>query len=309
MPGVDQNKPIPRWQAGDWLFRLAVPLCIAAGAVLKLLTSRPEHLPGFNLVPELSPGMERLAGVLLPLVVLVELTLAALIAFHRGFGRRLAIGLLALFCLVLSAQIAGNAASCGCFGAFHTDPTMMLITDAVGIGLILLLPAAPQRHTLRNARWGAIAGTTLSAAFFVAVITGFSIPERQGWRIPIEKMHPEQWVGQPLAETTVGRFVEGGLPTYPEREQTWVLWIRTCPFCHELFRTTYGQPTTERVIALEVPLGARGVSSTPHEIECPSCVRLSLRAGRFYILPETPVVLRVVDGVVRRVEIKGEAVK
>lgn len=298
------NKPVPRWQAGDWLFRLLIPIYIAGGALLKLFTANPMQLPLFNTIIEPTGEQERLASWMLPTIVCIELICAAVIAFHRGLARWLAAGVLAVFAAVLILQLRSKATSCGCFGAIETDPTMMLISSCVGIGLIFLLPCRKIALGLCNGRWMWIILSAVVAIMLTLVVSTLNLPEKLGTRLTIVRFRPAEWRGMRWNETTIAGAVDGPL-NWPEREKTVMLWMRRCPHCHELFRTRFGTPDAERVVAIEIPASARGYPAAKPETECMSCDFRTLKVGRFYILPETPVVLRVVDGVVVSVNINA----
>lgn len=300
------NKPVPRWQAGDWFFRLIIPLYIAAGATMKLLTGRPLQLPLVSLQRDPSAELERWAGVALPLVAGTELAVALTILLGGRWARWLALAVMLLFAAVLVPHVRASALSCGCFGTVQTSPTLMLITAASGALLIVLLPCSGTPVSPRSSRW--IIPSVVAAALLTATVHLVQIPERAGWRVPMLRLRPEAWQGLRVEELPFYRFIEsdGGqqaLPPYPEVDQTWVLWLRSCPHCHEYFREHWGAPVSQRIVAVEVPSSAAGVPDAHHAVDCPSCVRLRLKKGTFYFIPTSPVVLTVTDGRVISVEV------
>lgn len=301
-----EYKPVPRWQAGDWFVRLGVPCYIAAGAVMKLFTGRPLELPLVSLQVDPSPELERWAGAALPVLAAVELILAGAIMLGGRWARWLALAVMVAFAAVLIPHVREAAASCGCFGTVRANPTLMLITAIGSALLILLLPTTGTPFAQRTPRW---IGVWVTAAVLLTVgVHAGHLPERIGWRVPTVRMRPDGWVGARLSELPFYPFLEpeaggGAAPPFSEGEQIWVLWLRTCPHCHEYFRERWGVTTQQRIVAVEIPPSASGVSGEPHTIECPSCVRLHLKKGTFYFLPRTPVVLKVNDGLVTAVDV------
>ncbi len=300
------NKPVPRWQAGDWLFRFGVPLYIAAGAVMKLLTGRPLQLPLVSLQRDPPVEVERWAAIALPVLAAVELAVAAAILLGGRWARWLALAVMLLFAAVLIPHVRAAAASCGCFGAVRASPVLMLITAAGLAMLIVLLPSSGNPVTPRSTRW--IVPAALAAALLTAVVQFGQLPERAGLRVPMLRMRPESWQGLRIDQLPFYTFIEADgpqqpLPPFKEADQTWVLWLRSCPHCHEYFRERWSASTGSRIVAVEVPPSSAGISSTPHAIDCPSCVRLHLKKGTYYFIPSTPVVLNVTDGRVTSVEV------
>lgn len=297
-----------RWLAGDWLFRVGVPVYIAFGAVMKLASGRPLQLPIVGLIRDPSAEVERWAGLALPVIGAAELALAGVIFFGGHWARWLALAVMLVFAGVLVPHVRAEAESCGCFGAVSANPTLMLITALCAGALIVLLPCsgAPPIEAQRGRRLAV--GWCAGAAVLAAVVTVGQVPERLGWRVPMLRLRPDTWAGMKLTELPFYPHLErdSGItvgPGFTESEQTWVLWLRTCPHCHEYFREHWREPTTRRVVAVEIPLSAGGVSAVPHSIDCPSCVRMHLRSGTFYFLPSTPVVLSVRDGIVTGVDV------
>jgi hypothetical protein len=182
----------------------------------------------------------------------------------------------------------------------------MLITAIGSALLILLLPTTGTPLAQGTPRWVAV--WAAAALLLTTGVHAGQLPERVGWRVPMVRMRPDTWLGLRLAELPFFPYLEhdagaAKAPPPSEGEQTWVLWLRSCPHCHEYFRERWGVPTQQRIVAVEVPPSADGVSVEPHTIECPSCVRMHLKKGTFYFLPRTPVVLTVKDGVVTVVDV------
>lgn len=298
MPDRQGNPfPVAGWKAGDWLLRLGVPGYIASGAIAKLITGRPLELPLISLVREPSAELERLAAVALPLLAAVELAVAWAILFGGRWSRWLGLAVLTAFAAVLIPHVSAGAESCGCFGAAAANPSLMLTTAISGAALLLLLPAAGTPLVTRPWLW--TAGGALAAAVLVTSVTLGQLPERLGWRVPMVRLRPDAWVGLRIEQTPFYPLLEaedGGATSFSEPEQTWVLWLRTCPHCHEYFHERWSSPTPRRIVAVEIPLSPRGISPEQHSIECPSCVRLHLRAGTFYAPAPTPIVVTVVNG-------------
>ncbi|MFT3686581.1 MAG: hypothetical protein QM783_16970 [Phycisphaerales bacterium] len=286
-----------RWLAGDWFVRVGVAGYIAAGALAKLTTGQPLQLPLISLQTDPSAETERLAAAVFPVICAVELVVAGAILLGGRWSRWLAFAVLVAFAGVLIPHIKAESESCGCFGAAQTSPAFMLTTAIAGAALTLLLPFSGRPVTARPARWTAAWG--LAAVVLVAGVWFSHLPEHAGWRTETVRLRPADWVGKSLADTPFYSLLEspsGVAVTYPEPEQTWVLWLRTCPHCHEYFHERWSEPTDKRIVAVEIPLSAKGIGSEPYAIECPSCVRLHLKAGRLYAPAPTPIIVKVRDG-------------
>lgn len=284
-------------QPGDWLVRLAVPLYIAFGAVAKLTTGQPLQLPLISLRPDPSAAAERAAAAALPLLCAAELLVAGVIAFGPRWSRWLAITVLSVFAAVLVLHVRAQAESCGCFGAVAASPALMLTIAVSGVLLIALLPFSGRPIVRRPGRW--LVRWTAASLAAVVVVSLAQLPERAGWRVPVVRLRPAEWVGLPLQDAPFYPLLEGlstPAPPFAEAEQTWVLWLRTCPHCHEYFHERWSTPTDRRIVAVEIPLSARGIGDEPHPIDCPSCVRLHLRAGRLYAPSATPIIVIVRNG-------------
>lgn len=301
---IDHDKPVPRYQAGDWLFRLLVPAYIAFGAVMKLTTGRPIELPIIRLQANPGAQIERLAETIFPIVCALELVLAAFIVLGPRWSRWVALCVMIVFAGVLYPHLAANAASCGCFGVVQTSPKLLFITACSLAALILLLPATGEPLVRHHWKWTLVAA--LAASVVVSVVHVGRVPERLGWRAPVSRLVPANWVGMRVSDLPFFSSLEpqpGESRTwpFPEQEQTWVLWQRTCPHCHAYFAENWSEQTQARVVAVERPLSSRGFPADPAVLECPSCVRLRLKPGTFYWLDSTPIVITVRAGVVESV--------
>lgn len=279
--------------------------------MMKLVTGRPLQLPLISLQRDPSEQLERFAGVALPVLSGIELVIAITIFFAGRWSRWLALLVMLAFAAVLVPHIRADSVSCGCFGSVQSSPKLMLITSLCAAALIVLLPCAgtpPMRSGPRLTAIGSVASIVI-----VAVCTLTGLPEQAGWRVPTMRLRPETWVGRPLADLPFYQRLEAdsgtNAPTvFGEERQTWVLWLRTCPHCHEYFRDRWNAPTDQRIVAVEIPPSSRGVSTEQHSLDCPSCIRLHLKAGVFYFLPSTPVVLTVEKGVVKAADVNPSAV-
>jgi hypothetical protein len=109
--------------------------------------------------------------------------------------------------------------------------------------------------------------------------------------------------GRPFESLVLAKYVHQRPSDFPESKQVWVIYKKTCPSCHELFKENWSEPTSERVIAIEVP-NLETVPVVPDpvtgqvaagQVVCPSCVFTSLPAGREWKI-RTPLVVNIENG-------------
>ena len=212
-----------------------VALWVLAVSLLKLVSGSPSDLP--------APVRELLfpplgADLTFRLTSAIELSVALVALVQPRLGWPLLGGLLAVFLVVLVQLVAAGAKSCGCFGpGLQVPPGVMLAID--GAGLAAILVTRPWSSLpLTRPRW-------LGIALALAVAWGLpwiALPPQEpsepltatgeAWQPPSElpryaELSPAAWVGKPLRETQIARWLDVAL--YPDG--TWILYRVTCDHC------------------------------------------------------------------------------
>lgn len=302
MSSPTTSEPVPRPLAGDRLVRFGVPLWLAGGALLKFFTGRPDELPAvFSRLP-----VDQSALFLM--VIAAELVLAATIALHRGLARALAIAVLSVFLVVLTAQWASGSTTCGCLGAVVLPTWVMMLIDGALLAGVLLLPRRRGVQAVTPARMYAL--TAVSMVLIAGVFGGFHLGaarlfrDHSSWLV----LEPASWVGREFSRTQLARFMpmdaagQAYSPrSFPEDDQTWVLYRRTCPHCHTLFRERFSTISGRRIVAVDlVPPPAQN-EPAGESVECPECVRMFATAGSD-VVARVPIVIQVRAGIIRSVE-------
>lgn len=292
----------PRISAWPTVLVRTAATWILAGALFKLLVGSPNDLP--TSVREFSADAFGFSAVLTyQLAIAIELSIAAFAWLRPDRAWTMAAAQLAVFCAVLTPLALAGAKSCGCFGSkIPVPPWAMLSID--GVLLAALLASRPWRATTPpSARWIPLAicvacawaapfGSTSSgakdggAARLADVDKTAELPRFVEWR-------PDDWVGERLSGTGVGRFVavENHL-----LDANWVIYSPSCEHCAAYLRRLDGEFATDprAYVFLRLPMdqGAeRVVDVMPpgDEVELPSDVQ-------YVITP--PWNLRIDDGVV-----------
>jgi len=198
IPDAPMNTPSPRpasdpasgarssllASAAPVLYRVVVPLWLAAGAAVKLWERNPQLLPkpvtdvtdllltrGFGIPREqyLDPAMRAM--------VAVELAIALAMMFGPArFARAAGVAVLGLFCVILGVLLASGAASCGCFGASGPSPSVMLAIDGALLVALVVMPLGAQRGTVTEQarRFGSL----LAVSLIFGAVVAFAVPAR-----------------------------------------------------------------------------------------------------------------------------------
>lgn len=183
--------------------RLAIPLWLCAGAVYKLVELNPKLLPPpvFKVVQSLdglSPiSTEAWLDTAMRGIVVAEFILVSIMLTMPRLARRVSIGVLGLFCVILLMMIvpeyqrggmeAAWKGSCGCFGASGPSPVVMLAIDS-----ILLVLALTAKRSTRLAPVPTLFGmgsAGLLSAIALAVV--LLVPARAAIDLTPEKIDPQ----------------------------------------------------------------------------------------------------------------------
>lgn len=215
-----------------WIVRLAA-LWLLGVSVIKLFKGTPASLPPFFAEGWFGPDLN------FRLSIAVELTL--------GFGallapRLVALPLAALYTLfvgVLVVLLGQGAESCGCFGgALKFPPALMLAIDGPLL-LGLLASRAWKGAFERRPPWVFLALATLAgiSAPFLLIPAAAQAPspdqpatERPRYVV----LEPESWVGRPIADTILARWLD---VTALPGDARWILYRVDCDHCREALRT------------------------------------------------------------------------
>ena len=258
-------------------------LWILAGALFKLLQGTPNDLP--QIVRDFPLEL----GLTYKLAITLELCVAFVALLRPRWAWLLLCLVFLLFDAVLVTQIAGGAASCGCFGSqISIAPgTMLAIDTALLIGLVVTKPWS-------SLRTGGPNPLVITTALALGVALPWLLDRQLGpgavdadgqllegvWK----ELDVESWVGRdvwdtPLGEPPLNEHIDvRALPL----DGLWVFWRHTCDHCAahlaELARTETG----ERFVTL-VQL------REPHDTEANRVVH-EMPAGDFVLhaaLPDT----------------------
>jgi hypothetical protein len=224
-----------RWAA--LVVRLAAAW-VLLGALAKLFGGTPADLP--QPLRELAWPDVITFGV----AIAVELAVGAVAWLRPRAGWAPLALLLAAFTALAGQAVADGAPSCGCFGsAIAVAPGFVL---AVDIALLAaLLACRPWRSSGAGAKRGwliASAGAALLAPWpLLRSVAPPSAPVMHAvsaWELPAElprwiSLKPAGWVGKPIGETELGRWVDTA--RFPQ-DATWILYRLTCTHCRDHFK-------------------------------------------------------------------------
>lgn len=291
--------------------RVLVPLWLLAGALTKLAALTPSLLPSV-LVTWLG-GLGVDLGFFLRFTIAVELAAVAVIWLLPSLARPVALAMLAAFFVILVGDILTGASSCGCFGKVQVHPGVTLLVDGLLLAGILLGRRAPSlRWTHTLPAWRVVlVGLVVTALFAIAfgmprpaapgaasadgpeTTAAPSLPE-QGYYLP----DYTSWLGRSWAELELAGWVQGAPDDLDRGEQMILLYRKDCEHCHELMELYFlgdlPMPTT--VVAVPERDGFPTVGVQP--MPCTGCRQAELPSGVDWFF-QTPVLIRLADGVVR----------
>lgn len=299
------NEPVPGLRAADWLVRLVLPAYLISGAAMKFLTGSPSSLP--VLIRKLDGSGLPLNQLLLFLVVVcIELTLGFFLLLHRRWAWPLGVIVLIALTGVAAHQTFSGEATCGCFGSFFVPSWATLAIDAALLVLAMVLPRAKWPADISSARWVAIMLTTAGALALVyfAHQSGYQGKFSSRYIARAETWQGRKWdaldIFDRLPMAPDSRVFSPA--TFPEDDQVWVFYRRTCPHCDVAIRELLGETLTgkRRVVLVDLPYPkgfeeANGM--TPFPIDCPDCEKLRALDGIEYDV-RVPMIIRFNRGIV-----------
>ena len=301
-----------RWRIGDVLVRVVLPLFIASGASAKVLYGSPYELPQFILYYSRAVlGIGELHTFLI--VVATELCLALTLVLQRRWALPLARVILIGFITVLLLQWLdssrhGGPSSCGCFGAASPPIGVMLAFEGLMLALTFVLPRRKGNPEISSKRY-----FVLWILCVLAILSTFST-QRFGLvgvlrpdadMVEVELLQDAK--GRKFADLRIAGYLDKKPSDFPHAEQYWVLYRRSCSFCHELFKARFSvRDPGKTTVAVEIPLfpepPSKEASQDPlgliyQPVTCVGCERATLPGGREWRI-QTPLVIHVKDGVV-----------
>jgi len=283
--------------------RALVPLWLAAGVVLALKDASPGHLPA-ALIKWLTPtGLD--LNFVLRFGAGVELVVIGVIVFLPRLARPVAGALLAFFLPILVGDILMGASSCGCFGKVEVPPWLTLLVDvALLLGVWLLGAKSPSLRgegrlaTLRVVLCGAWALAAFAVGFG---LTTAGPAAGSAAAAPAERYYVpdyDAWIGARWESVSISRFIIGTPDDLDQGEQLVVFYRKDCDHCHELLELYFTGPLEVPATVVAVPERTGHPVEGIHPMPCTECRQAELPAGCDWFL-QTPVVVRLEDGVVR----------
>jgi hypothetical protein len=233
-------------------------------------------------------------------VIILEVVLAGCIALDRRIVRARVVGITVFCCFALTAfakAILGHT-SCACFGPIDVNPWYTLALDLTAVAsLVLFGSGLPHFTAKRVAILSAIAGLLVVVAFG-AVIRGKA--SRTG-RQESAMLKPKEWIGTQLpilGQIDIGNQLGNG---------NWIVVLvhRDCPMCRRAVVRSmqlthqFGISLSDWCVAV-VEISGRGPDTAgipTISSDSPILGRVS-RDVKWSVT--TPVVLWVVDGIVRK---------
>ena len=306
---VPSSSPL-RSAVAVFVARVAIPLWLGVGAVLKLIDGSPSHLPA-ALVKWLG-GVGMNLRFVLEFSIAVELVVVAVMVLMPGLARPVGIAMLTAFLPVLIGDLAMGAASCGCFGAVQVPPWVTLLTD--GIFLICLVFVARGVEALRLTRnqptWRVVAVGLLSVLSVASAFGLTSGPEIEGAAVeagvaesaaaPAEGYYLpeyESWVGRPFADLELANWIRD-LPGDLDLGEQYLIFYRfDCEHCHELMEIFFTGELLLPTTAIAVPERDGFPSVGVQPFVCDQCRLAELPSGVDWFFA-TPVLVKLADGVV-----------
>jgi hypothetical protein len=289
--------------------RVAIPLWLGAGAVLKLIDGSPSDLPA-ALVKWLG-GLGVDLRYVLELSIAVELVVVGVMVLVPGLARPVGIAMLATFLPVLIGDLALGAASCGCFGAVQIPPWVTLATDvaflvclvfvARGVEALRVPRSLPTRQVVAAGSWSVVSvvvafGLAPAAAPATSPHETAAEPSpapAEGYFLPVY----DDWIGRPFNELDIAGWIRG-LPDDLGTGQQLVLFYRLdCEHCHELMEVYFAGELPAPTTAVAVPERTGYPTEGIQPFVCGACRLAELPSGVDWFL-QTPVLVRLSDGVV-----------
>jgi hypothetical protein len=188
----------------------------------------------------------------------------------------------------------------------------MLATEGVMLGLTFVLPRRKGNAEISGKRY-----FVLWILCVLAILGTFST-QRLGLigvlrpdadMVEVELL--QDAVGRKFGDLRIAKYLDRKPADFSHGEQYWVLYRRSCPFCHELFKSKYNvRDPGKTVVAVEIPLSPEAPSKEASDdplgliyqpIVCVGCERATLPGGREWKI-RTPLVIHVKDGVVAGVD-------
>ena len=297
-----------------------MPVFIASGALAKVLYGSPYELPQFILYyARALLGLGELHTFLI--VVATELCLALALALQRRWAFALARLVLGGFIVVLllqwlDASRHGGAASCGCFGAASPPIGVMLAAEGVMLGLTFVLPRRKGNAEISSKRYFVmwlLCVTAILGTFSTQRLGLICVLRPDADMVEVELL--QDATGRRFADLRIAKYLDRKPADFAHGEQYWVLYRRSCPFCHELFRARFGvRDPGKTVVAVEIPLFPDAPSKEDSDdplgliyqpIVCVGCERATLPGGQEWKI-QTPLVIHVKDGMVVGVDRSGK---
>lgn len=313
------------------LCRLLVPSWLLAGAVYKLLELNPNLLPPPVISTSTWIGSmigqdpQTWLGVSMRLMIATEITLAGVMYFAPRFSRIIAVGILALFVIILATvMIQGYDATkglssllsgtCGCFGSSGPPPWAMLLIDATM--LIAVIAAGPLHRRgctkltpvmiLISAAIGFTLAFTAGAGQTAPDPSDDNVPvqlDENGWPPQPTTFEPyyfpqfEEWNGKELSTIPFAHLLPRPLPEGFNTGDRLIVYYRAdCEHCQEMFLTYFSD------MELATPTLAVGLPDYAPEAAleflCTACDVTELPGVPPEYVIQTPVIVRLQDGVV-----------
>ena len=291
--------------------RIAVPLWLGAGAVLKLVDGSPSNLPAA--LVKWAGGLGFDLRFILEFSITAELVVAGVMVLLPGLARPVGVAMLASFVPVLVGDVAMGAASCGCFGAVQVSPWVTLTTDVFFLICLVFLARGVDdlKVTATLPTWRvAVVGIWTIAS--VGVAFGLTAPGGQqetseGGDLAAAASGPaegyylpeyDRWIGRPFAEIEVAAWIDH-LPDDLDQGQQYVLFYRVdCEHCHELMEIFFAGPLAIPTTAVAVPERAGFPTTNVQPFVCDECRLAELPSGVDWFM-QTPVIVKLDAGIVQ----------
>jgi len=293
-----------------FIARVAIPVWLGIGAVLKIVDGSPSNLPSAVVKWLGAVGMD--LRFVLEFSIAVELVVVVVMVLLPGLARPVGIAMLACFTPVLIGDLLQGASSCGCFGAVQVPPWVTLTTDSFFLLCLIFVARGVEslRMTASQPTWRVVIAGVLSV---LAVAVGFGLtagglPDPTG-SVDAEAPTPtgpvegyylpeyEGWVGTAFMSLDVASWIQD-LPNDLEQGPQYILFYRLdCEHCHELMEVFFADGVPLPTTAVAVPERDGFPTEGVQPFACGDCRMAELPAGTDWFL-QTPVLVRLTDGIV-----------